>query len=322
MRTWIADLEQERQTLERMIANRLGDDSPSVQASVAQLRRRLDEVNRALEDGTRPLVRVQINGDVVRGHEIKIDTVGPLLDELQETLSSIGQALEGSATTYSSIPGEIREQTSLVLSAVQPGSVVLQLRAVADPRVVELPLFGEIEELPEPLGISAINRFLKVADLAARENLDDTQLIEDVFPLGARTYKHLGELTKIIVDHGIDADFTVISPIEGEQQTRLSVSAARRIRDVLRRTRVVVERHETVGELKGVSSVRNAFELVTPDLVLIRGKVIDDLVPALREWYERRVTAHLEVTIARSETTGLEYRRYLLLGLADPPRHE
>lgn len=315
--SWIASLEEERQTLERMIAERLDDSSPSMRLTVANLRRRLEQVRTRLIDCERPRIRIDLTGTGIPANEIKLDALGPFLDELQETISSIGQALRGSATAYSSIPMEIREETALSLETTAPGSVVLHLRTPVDPRVAEELPYPDLEDRPQPLAVAAIERLLLVVRDARPDALNEDTLVDDIYPLGPRTHKHLNSLLRVIADNEIDMEFSLTSPIEGERRAHLAAANARRVHDVLKRTRVGEEVREVAGELRGVSSIRNAFELVTSEGLLLTGKVREDLVPQLRNWYERPVIATLEVTISHSLTTGITRTKYLLIGFAD-----
>ncbi|MED7930428.1 hypothetical protein SMD20_39815 [Nonomuraea sp. LP-02] len=315
--TWIANLEEERQELEQMIAERASDSSPSVRLALSSLRRRLEQVVARLDDCRRPKVRIDLAGSAIVGNEIKLDALGPFLDELQETVSSIGQALKGSATAFSSIPSEIREQTSLSLEAAAPGSVVLQLRTPADPRTEDELPFPDATDQPPPLAVAAVERLLSVVRDAQPEDLNEDTLVDDVYPLGPRTHKHLNSLLRIMADAGIDAELSLLSPIDGERRAHLRATQARRIHEILKRARVGEEIQEKVGVVRGVSSLRNAFELVTPEGEVLVGKVREDLVPQLRNWYERQVIATLEVTVSQSFTTGITRTKYLLIGMAE-----
>ncbi len=315
--TWIADLEDERRRLTELIETRMDDDSPSVQLGLQSLKNRLAEVVKTLEDAARPRLRLKLTGAAVHNHEIDVNALAPILGELQETISSIGQALRGTATTFSSIPTDIRLETAMSVEAFEPGSVVISLRTAPDPRATTPTLAEKLDDRSQPLGVAAMDRLIQLARIARSDDVNDDALIDDVFPLGARTYLHLSKLVKTLVDTETEADLSALSPIEGERHAFLGLPAARRINDVLRRTNVAVERQDYVGELRGVSSVRNAFELLLPEGKLIVGKVREDLVPQLRQWYEKRVLATFDITITRSLTTGAESQRFLLIGLAD-----
>jgi hypothetical protein len=318
--TWIADLEEERRRLQEMIDARGGNQSPSVRLGMRSLERRLDEIGKSLKNGARPHVSLHLTGPPVHGHEILVKALAPVLDELQETISSIGQALRGAATASSSIPADIRQETALTVEAFTPGSVVIHLRTEPDRRVVEPSLFeGILQGDDQPLAIAAMDRLIGLTNLARSGDSDDDALVEDVFPLGPRTYAHLNRLMKSLMENELEADINVTSPIEGERGAFLGTSAVKRIYDVLRRTNVAVETSEFLGELRGVSSVRNAFELLLPEGTVLSGKVREDLVPQLRKWYEKRVLATFDVTVTRSLTTGTEYRRHLLVGLSEVP---
>lgn len=315
--TWVSDLERERQTLERLINATKSERSPSRRLSLRSLQSRLYEVQEKLADATRPQLLIHLSGSSVSGHEIKLEALGPFLDELQETVSSIGQALRGRATAFSSIPMHIREETSLTLEAASAGSVVLHLRAPSDPRPQEDVLFPVLDDQEKPLAIASVERLISVVRLARKTSIESEALVEDIYPLGARTYKHLNSLVKLISETDTNAELTLRSPVEGEINGALTPSSARYIHSILERTRIAEESQDIVGELRGVSSVRNAFELVTPEKKLISGKVRESLVPSLRTWYERPVIATLEVSVTRSLSTGAERRRYLLVGLAE-----
>jgi hypothetical protein len=311
----IASLEEELGKLKRLLSQ-AADDSPSVRLMAGSLRQRMEEVHRELADALRPHLRIHLDGPSVIDHGIKLEALGPLLDELQETVSSIGQALRGSATAFSSIPMDIRQETALVLDTAVPGSVVLHVRGPAAPVAEEIELFP-VDAEAQSLAITALGRLMSVARSASAMDMNEDDLVDDVYPLGPRTYKHLNDLMKIIADEELGVDFSLYSPSKEEETATISAPSARRIQEVLRRTRVAEDRDIVRGELKGVSSLRNAFEVVTPDNRVIRGRVREDLVPSLRLWYEKQILATLEVTVTISLSTGQERKKYLLIGLAD-----
>jgi hypothetical protein len=279
------------------------------------------DLTEAVDLALRPELKVVIDGAPVRGHEIRVDALSRLLYSLQESISSVAQALTGKATERASLPGVIRDSTSLRLAAVFPGSFGATLRGPTDKRVEEMveagqdPLFPQ-EEM-ETLLDQAVDVVLNIIDLAGGDGADDGPIIEAVLPLGGRAFKHLKDLSDAIVDREMTAslDWTHLG-----QETRhviVDKQSARRLNDVLTMNRVTESTETIRGHLGTASEFHGGrLEIQQDNGEVISAKVADDLVPRLGDFFSHRVEADAIVTVARSTATGTERKSYVVTALA------
>ena len=311
-----------RVDLERLEASLVTVAGADEFASVALMHRGLSEVRddlkERLDEARRARLDVVLNGIPVVGHEVRIDALSKLLHSLQESVSSVAQAMTSQATSSSSIPGLLREKTSLRLVSVYPGSFGAVLRGPPQTERDAEPLFEMENEVPTVLDL-AVEAVLTIVDLANSEAVNDDPIIEAVLPLGSRAFKHLGDLSDAIVDEEMTASLSFVSPSAETHTSTLSKASAARLRDVLDRNRISERKVKYEGHLGTVSDIRNRIELQTEEGI-IPAKVVDELVPELAAYYSHRVLASFDVTTAVSHLTGQERNSYVLTGLAMAPR--
>ncbi|MBK1784714.1 hypothetical protein [Prauserella cavernicola] len=293
--------------------------------AVALLRSGIEDVRDDLASdlavAERTRLEVTLDGAAVSGYEIRVDALTRILHSLQEAVAAIGQALVGKATSRSSIPAALRDQTALSLTAVFPGSFGAVLQGPsARPRQDSF-FDREDGDGPSPLLDQSLDKMLTLIDLAATNPEDDSSIVEEVLPLGGRAFKHINNLSTAIVDEQISAQLSWTAPTGQSRDTLFTRTAARRLGDVLSRNRVTEEEVILEGALGTVSNIRNRVELDTGDGV-IQARVVDELVPRLGDFYSHRVRGLFEVSVARSLATGRETRVYSLVDLErlDAPR--
>lgn len=265
-----------------------------------------------LQDLRRPRLDLVLDGAPVTSSEIRVDSLTKVLGSLQESISSIAQSLTGRATARAAIPGPLREATGLRLVGTFAGSFGATLRGPATEEAQQV--IVEADDAGSLL-ISAVDVVLNVIQLAARPEASDEPIVEAILPLGSRSFKHLKDLSSAIVDEEITASLVWRTATMPQRVVGLSRQEARRLEDVLGRTKLSEREQQITGRLGTVSDIRNAVELETNDGV-IRAKVVDELVPELGKFYTRRVIGTFLVTVARSLVTGNESYSYLLLGLS------
>jgi hypothetical protein len=273
-----------------------------------------DALTVELDLARRPSLDVLLQGLPVIRHEVRIDALARLLHSLQESVSSVAQAKIGRATGRASIPLELRESTSLRLASVYPGSFGAVLRGPLPPEAQEDPLFDFEDSVPSLLDQS-VETVLQIVDLALTDSPDDDPIIEAVLPLGSRTFKHLKELADVIVSEHLEATVRFVAPSTEPHEASLNERGAARLRDVLGRNRAREETTTMQGHLGTASDIRNRVELQT-EAGVVPAKVVDALVPELREYFGRNVDATFQVTTVVATATGVERRSYLLTGLS------
>lgn len=290
----------------------LSEHSGSFSASLAirGLEQARQDLLRDIDDARRPTLRMVVEGEPVVGQEIRVDALAALLSSLQESLSSIAQALTGRATSRAAIPGPLRERTALRLAATFAGSFGATLRAAEGIEDV-LPGF----EGPRSLLDQSVETVLSLIEMAKSEDVSDDPIVDVILPLGSRSFKHLSDLSATVVNDRMSATMTWDRPDAAPREVTLDRAAARRLEDVLGRNKLTERQEQIEGRLGTVSDIRNAIELQT-DGDILRAKVIEELVPELGAFYTRRVFATFQVTSVRSLVTGVERNNYVLLGLA------
>jgi hypothetical protein len=293
----------------------LDDLSPGARLMFRGLSQVKEDLHTDLLDARRARLDVVLQGLPVSGHEVRVDALARLLHSLQESVSSVAQAMIGKATARASIPGPLRDATALRLSGVFAGSFGATLRGPILTDDDEVTLF-ELDAQTETLMDLAVEKVLDVLALASDSGPIDDAIVEAVLPLGARSYKHLKELSAAIIDEEMSAQIDFASPAVERRTAILDKRVARSLGDALGRTRITEDQEVMVGHLGTVSDIRNRVELQTADKI-ISARVPDEVVPELARFYSRRVSATFDVTIARSLVTGEERRSYLLVGLAD-----
>jgi hypothetical protein len=308
-----AALQHTRETLD-------GLPPASVSPGLALMRASLEDHRGDLESQLDALLRTRVevvlDGDPVVSGRIRVDALTKLLHAFQEAVSAVGQALTGKATSSSSIPGPLRERTALSLAASFAGSFGAVLEGPHQPEP-ESDLFGTSDEADMLLDES-IGQVLKIIRLAGENPTDDAPVVDEVLPLGSRAFKHLSALSDAIVDEGMTAQVSWRALTGDEGGAELTTVAARRLGDILSRNRLVEEQIVEVGLLGTVSNIRNKIELAT-DAGIISARVVEELVPRLRDLYDHRVVATFDVSIARSLATGAEKRSYTLVDLREGP---
>lgn len=275
----------------------------------------------AVDVALRPELSVVIEGAPVKGHEIRVDALSRLLFSLQESISSVAQALTGKATERASLPGSIRDSTSLRLAAVFPGSFGATLRGPVDKRIEEMAAIGQDALFPQEEATTlldqAVDVVLDVIDLAASENADDDPIIDAVLPLGGRAFKHLKDLSDAIVDREMTAALDWKHLGQEPRHSSVDKRSAQRLNDVLTRNKVTEMSEVIRGHLGTASEFHGGRVEIQRDTgEVISAKVSDDLVPMLGGFFSQQVIADAIVTIARSTATGTERRSYVVTGLA------
>ncbi len=274
------------------------------------------DVQRQLREARRARLSVVLNGVPVVGHEVRVDALARLLHSLQESVSSVAQALTGKATARAAIPGPLREATALSLFGVFDGSFGAMLTG-PDPDGDPLQPMIDFEDETPTLLDNAVDRLLTVIDLASTDAVDDDPIVEAVLPLGSRAFKHLADLSSVIVEDEMTVTLGWASPSTADTRTvSLTRAAARRLSDVLGRNKMTERETLIEGRLGTVSDLRNRVELQTNDGDIISSRVIEEIVPMIGQYYTRQVQATFQVTNVRSLVTGLERNSYMLVGLA------
>lgn len=326
--TSVAVLREQIEELEAIALEAKELESPAVRLMMRGLHQMRTDLERAVDLALRPELEIVIEGAPVNGHEIRVDALSRLLFSLQESIASVGQALTGKATEFSSLPGDIREATSLRLAAVFAGSFGATMRGPVDKQVEEMARIGQDELFPpEPVVTlldKAVDVVLDLIDLAGSEDLDDDPIIDVVLPLGGRAFKHLKDLSDTIVDREMTANLAWKHLGRETRRATADRRAALRLNDVLTMNKLTERPITLQGHLGTASEFHGGrVEIQLADTGdVVPARVADELVSSLGDYYGHQVQADAVVTIARSTATGRERMSYVVNALAiieEPP---
>lgn len=257
---------------------------------------------------------VALTGPATEQHTVAASVLGKFLVDLQESVSSVAQALTGQATSRAPIPGALRLQTALEASAVFPSSFgVTLLGPVEEP--AQGNLFPEFGAVSESLIEGSISTVLDLVDLSESGGVVEELLTDRLFPLGPRTTKHLQALTSGLADSGLGVRATWRSSRGVFRRSQWSAGGVRRVLDLCNHSDFSeVETMHVVGWLGGASQFRNSVEIRTDGNELLRASISADMAGRLRDYFDERVEADLEVARVRY-TGGRERTLYSVIGL-------
>ena len=228
-----------RADLERLdgVLNSKTADTPGTNLMAQGLQHVRQSLEAELDEVRRARLDVLLDGAPVVGHEVRIDALAEILHSLQESVSSVAQALAGKATARAQIPGPLRARTALRLAAVYPGSFGAVLHGPTVEETVGSPVLDFAEEVPTILD-EAVDKVLTIVDLANVDDVNDDPIIEAVLPLGSRAFKHLSDLSSSVVNQEFTARFQFASPNGEPHAATLTRLSAQRLSDALGRNRI------------------------------------------------------------------------------------
>lgn len=275
---------------------------------------RLGELVGELQSIDRRELDVVIDGSPVEGRAIRIDFLSQLLDELQESVTSIGQASTGRPTSGGFIDRETRDSTALRLSNTFEGSfgveLVGPLRSTTQGR-----LFIDASENEEKdIFDESIATLLDVLQASADDDYQ-LEIFGRVSDLGSRAVGHLRQLAGVLAASEAPTRFRWHSP-EKPIEVRVDRPLAERLVDVLTHTESSEADRLIEGRLGGASMFRGKFEIQLEDGTVLSGNVDPGLVNELPDLFNRDVQATLVVTTTRSTLRDLVNESFTLTRIA------
>jgi hypothetical protein len=285
---------------------------PSTAAGLTRdaLLNRRDVLAFQLSSATARQLELELLGEPVIGHSVRVDFLSGVLKSLQEAVAAVGQAVGGAVTKTGVVPKRIREATSLRLVGTFAGSFGVKLEG---PQVMwQAPLFPDENHSPE-LFDEVVGMVLDVVN-AATEDDPEASIRDHAAPLGIRAVHHLQELagTLTSVDR---AQFRWRLPDGEGRSVTLSRLSAEQLYSVLGSTDLSEEEIHVAGRLVGASLVRSRFELETKDGSVLNGRVDAGLVGTLSRFFDADCVATLRVAIARSKVDEEISESYVLVGI-------
>jgi hypothetical protein len=316
-------LRDELQELNSVIAS-FGDRAevaryPAALANLDLLEARRTDLVRQLGNAEISALTVLLEAPgIVGAGDINVDFLVSALGPLQETISSVGQALMDRATDRAPIPGIVRSATQLRVVGTFSGSFGL---ALAGPRVVQGDLFAvlnESDDAARPIFERAVGLVLDViqrAEASLESGSSNEEILSLLVGIGSRAHGHLRSLASTFASVDAAARLTFNPPTSPQRTVTLRRPGARRLREVLDTTSIEESEVRVTGRLAGASTIRDNFELETTDGTVLRGRVDEIVRPLLREFFDSECTVTLRVMTARSEIDDTEALHYTLISI-------
>ncbi|MFG2959636.1 hypothetical protein ACGF5O_38675 [Streptomyces sp. NPDC048291] len=290
-------------------------EEPSTPAEFAAIQRGrlLKSVDVTTERGRRRL-EVALTGAATAEHIVPVSTLGAFLTNLQESVSAVAQALTGRPTSSASIPRDIREATALSAAATFPSSFGVAMYGPTTETGQEN-LFGDlIGDLRTTLD-EAVDKVLDIADLSEGAGSTDELLAEQLAPLGQRSLKHLGLLTAGLYDAGVGVRVDWYGQSSRARRSNWTPSGVQRVRILCEQSDFTnVETMTVTGWLGTASSFQGKVEIRTDGGELIKASTDDEMTAHLDRYFNKRVTAEVEVTTVLF-AGGRERKIYSILNL-------
>lgn len=245
--------------------------------------------------------------NIQRGTGGELKLVSAVLAALQDSLSSIAQAIAGRPTTRGLIPVAVTESVELRVAAASVGS--LRLRLIPANPEAQLPLFEDDDSSALDLSILRLTELLTAATRGSED------ILGHVAEIGPRATSHVGTLAKTLADAGASLALDWSSPRQ-QQSARLDVRGASTLQHTFE---LVDEEYETLvftGRLTGGSLVRSTFEFEVEGGSVIRGLADAEVLPNLERLFGSECAATLLVHQTKLRT-GETKETYRLQALSD-----
>ncbi|MEV6342469.1 hypothetical protein [Actinoplanes sp. NPDC051851] len=259
--------------------------------AAVQRRRLLQAAGADVREDDRRRIDVALTGSVTVDHVVGLATLGPFLTNFQESVSAVAQALSGRPTNSAAIPREIRDATVLSAAAIFPSSFGLTI-------------FGPpVEPETESAGVSrvildeAVEKLLAIIDISEGGDLTDELLTEQLVPLGPRSIKHIRALTAGLDGAGVGVRVSWHVPGTRVRRSVWTGPGVQRVRFLCEHSEFdEVETIPVTGLLVSASSLRGRIEIRTDSGDVIQAVTGDELTAQLGRYFDKRVTADVEVT--------------------------
>ena len=242
-------------------------------------------------------IRFRLDGASIEAHHVALRTATRALSAFQDAVTSAAAAVMDRATVAGRVPSDILRATELQLAPlISPGSVVFTM-VPAVGRDSRHALFVAGSE--EPLLDVSVARILDAVKAVEHERFDDDLAGETVRGLGARTQKHLSDLSRVLISEDLDLDVDWRRAHGRRRRVRLDRRAAARLKAVVGEKIESIDEETLTGWLVTVSSEEKQT-LRLEDGTKVNLEVSPELQSELGAFFDHRVRV---VVRTRTETT-------------------
>jgi hypothetical protein len=238
--------------------------------------------------------------------------LGSFFTSLQNTVTAVAQALEGTPTAAGQVAGYITAATQLRSVAAFPSSYGLHLHgpdtSVPGWEQGALPIVSDLDS-PLPQGSTsgllpeAVGALLDIADLAQAQGADGSQepLMEKLVPLGQRALGHLAALAGTLATNETNLKMTWQPDTDQARTGSLSTGAALRLKSLSEGVQFSkADRRVFEGELIEASLRRGSVVIELDSGTMISARTEAAVTSRLRDdLLGKRVAADVQITVAQ-----------------------
>lgn len=244
---------------------------------------------------------IALDGGAFGNNTANVGALGVLLIRLQKLYSSIAQSIAQGPTLRGPIATGIMELTELRLASTYPSSFGMSL--IVAPRT---------ELVANSLPSDALAGMFSLLSSSNNEN-DFMRLSGE---LGGRSVNHLKHIARILgtKDSELSLEWSDSTGIKHYWHAS-SVDA----RSMLNRLELIKEtRSESkvmTGRIVGASLLRNRFEMIRDDGVLVEGKITSTAVGAVANAFGHVCSVHIDETEVADYASGITKTYYSLTAI-------
>ncbi len=270
-----------------------------------------------------------LDGPAVIDHSASLSLLGAFFTSLQNLVTAVAQALEGTPTTAGQVAGYIVTATQLRSAPAFPSSYGLHLYGPDTAALAwqQGPLPLEAGDPPPPestpgLLPDAVSTLLDITDLAQDQDSAGAQeaLLERLLPLGQRALGHLTTFAGTLAQHDASLKMTWQPDSDQARTVSLSTGAALRLKGLSEDVRFS-EPDERVleGELIEASLRRGSVVIQVDSGTIVSARTEAAVTPRLRDdLLGKRIEARVQVTVARY-AGGRQREIYVVTEIAPSP---
>lgn len=263
----------------------------------------------------RPVLQYVLEGPAVAAERLDARFLGLSLVKLQETLTAVGQAVEGKVRATGRIPSDIQARTRLQFAGTVYGSFGVLLEGDEEPIQTELLPDGR----PPRLGLleESIVRVFDVLESTARADADEDTLLDTYADLGERAVGRLKELSDELANQPARLRMAWSGPLVPERSITLDRVQILSVNRFLAGVDTRAETIELDGRLAGARFDTDVFFFREADSErLVQGAMAEEVIDKARDLVARACRATVQETLFRTRAGGHEARKYVLLDLA------
>lgn len=230
-----------------------------------------------------------ITGPMVKGNAAPLKVVGDIMTAIQDSVDSLGGALEGFTSLKGRVPSRItaRTEISLVASPL-PGSITLQVAPTLS-REEDLRPHGQtlfsIEEMGfSPLADQAFDEFSTLLEELSLDDPNKVIFIEHLTDLGPRSANSIQRICDVVSNAGVDIDFTWVEPGKQSCKTHIDHIFAKHASKIIKNANINCEEQLIVGTIVTITEsskdkLRIKQDGIDEDAIIALGSIeLDDLM--------------------------------------------